>query len=74
MQQCVEAGLPEPEFEEKQGGLWLTIRQDVLTEDHLRSLGLNEREIKAVISVKEKGKITNQQYQQLNQVYLPIGL
>ena len=66
---CLEADLPEPEFEEKQSGLWLTFRKDALTEDHLcRSLGLNERQIQAVMYVKEKGKITNQGYQQLNQV------
>jgi len=29
-------------------------------------MGLNDRQIKAVIYVKEKGKITNKEYQELN--------
>lgn len=32
------------------------------------SLGLNERQIKAVLFVKEKRKITNSEYQELNNV------
>jgi len=43
LDECAAAGLPEPEFEEKTGGLWLTFRKDILTEEHLRSRGLNER-------------------------------
>jgi ATP-dependent DNA helicase RecG len=31
----------------------------------LQKLGLNERQIKAVIYVKEKGKITNKEYQEV---------
>ena len=37
VRKCAEAGLPEPEFEEKQGGLWLTLRKDVLNEGYLES-------------------------------------
>lgn len=29
-------------------------------------MGLNERQIKAVMYVKEKGKITNKEYQEIN--------
>ncbi|MCD6506889.1 putative DNA binding domain-containing protein [Candidatus Poribacteria bacterium] len=68
LDECADANLPEPEFEERMGGLWLTFRQDILTEDHLRSLGLNERQIKAVLYVKEKGSITNREYRQVNSV------
>ena len=66
--ECTAAGLPEPEFEERTGGLWLTFRQDILTEEHLRSLGLTERQIKAVLFVKERGSITNREYRQLTQL------
>ncbi|MFQ5796905.1 MAG: DeoR family transcriptional regulator [Candidatus Bipolaricaulia bacterium] len=59
------AGLPEPEFREEQGALWLTFHKDILTEEHLRSLGLNERQIKAVLYVKEQGSITNREYRKL---------
>ncbi len=34
--------------------------------ENLRKMGLNERQIKSVIYVKEKGKITNKEYQELN--------
>lgn len=31
-------------------------------------IGINERQIKAVIFVKEKGKITNQEYRKINNI------
>ena len=65
LSECAAVGLPEPDFEERTGGLWLTFRKDILTEEHLRSLGLNERQIKAVSFVKEKGSITNREYRHL---------
>lgn len=37
--------------------------KDIYTEDYLAKLGLNERQIKAVMYVKEKGEITNKEYQ-----------
>jgi len=37
----------------------------IYTEEYLRGLGLNERQIKAVMHVKEKRRITNKEYQQL---------
>ena len=59
---CREAGLHEPVFEEYQG-FRVTFRKGVFNEEYLRGLGLNERQIKAVLYVKEKGKITNKEYQ-----------
>jgi ATP-dependent DNA helicase RecG len=66
LDECAAAGLPEPDFEEDMGFLWLTFRKDILTEEQLRSLGLNERQIKAVLYAKEKGKITNREYREVN--------
>ena len=37
-----------------------------LHEPTLKKLGLNERQIKAVMYVKQKDKITNKEYQQIN--------
>jgi ATP-dependent DNA helicase RecG len=71
VRECLSAGLPEPQFEEKQGGLWLTVQRHLMTESHLRTLGLNERQIAAVRYVREKGKITNGEYQKLNHVSKP---
>ncbi|WP_240913588.1 DeoR family transcriptional regulator [Thermococcus sp. JdF3] len=41
------------------------MRKDIYTRDYLRKLGLNERQIKAVLYVKENGKIGNKEYQEL---------
>ena len=37
-----------------------------ILEEKLRKIGLNERQIKAIKYVKERGKITNREYQELN--------
>jgi ATP-dependent DNA helicase RecG len=65
LRECKAAGLPEPEFEEKQGGLWLALRTNKLSEAYLRKLGLNDRQMAAIQYVKEKGKITNKEYRTL---------
>ena len=65
---CKEAGLPEPELTERDGGFLVTLFKDNLTEEQLVKLGLNARQIKAVQYVKEKGRITNKEYQEINEV------
>ena len=62
------AGLPEPEFKEELGGFSVYLRKDKYTEEYLRKIGLSERQIKAVMYVKEKGKITNREYRTINAV------
>lgn len=66
--ECKKAGLPEPEFKEEFGGFSVCFSKDIYTEEKLGKMGLNERQIKAVIYVKEKGRITNKEYQGLNNV------
>jgi ATP-dependent DNA helicase RecG len=63
---CKAAGLPTPEMNEKEGGFIVTLFKDIYSEEELKKLGLNERQIKAVLYVKEKGKITNSEYQEIN--------
>ena len=41
----------------------MRFRKDIFTEKYLEKLGLNERQLKAVMFVKAKGKITNKEYQ-----------
>jgi ATP-dependent DNA helicase RecG len=65
---CKVAGLPTPELNEKEGGFIVTLSKDRFTEEELRKLGLNARQIKAVLYVKEKGRITNKEYQEINQI------
>ena len=62
---CKEAGVPEPVFEEYQG-FRVIFRKGIFNEEYLRRLGLNERQIKAVLYVKENGKITNKEYQEVS--------
>ncbi len=71
--QCVEAGLPTPIFNVEGNDFWTIFRKDRYNEQSLRELGLNERQIKAVLYVKEKGKITNKEYQELNSVAKPTA-
>ncbi len=68
MDSLKEANLPEPEFKEEFAGFSLYLRKDYYTEERLKEMGLNDRQIKAVIYVKENGKITNKEYQELNGV------
>ncbi len=63
---CKEAELPEPEMQEQDGGFSITLFKNNLTQEQLIKLGLNDRQVKAVIFVKEKGKITNKEYQEMN--------
>jgi ATP-dependent DNA helicase RecG len=62
---CKEAELPEPEMQEQDGGFSITLFKNNLTQEHLAKLGLNDRQVKAVLFVKEKGKISNADYQEL---------
>jgi ATP-dependent DNA helicase RecG len=65
---CREANLPEPDFEQR-GGQWVvTIWRDWLTDEVLSGLGLNKRQMEAVIHVKRVGQIANSEYQQLTGV------
>lgn len=65
---CQEQGLPQPEFQNWQGGVRVVFSQDPYTPERLRGMGLNERQIQAVLYVKERGSITNKEYQQLTGV------
>jgi hypothetical protein len=47
--------------------------KDIYTEEVLKKTGLNERQIKTVIFVKEKGKITNKEYQKITGVSKPTA-
>lgn len=66
-EQCAAAGLPQPLYYYESSGFWVVFRKDTLNEEDLRSKGLNERQIKAVLFVKEKGRITNKEYQVINE-------
>lgn len=63
---CIEAGLPKPEFDYQGSGMWVVFQKDIYNAEHLQKLGLNDRQVKAVLYAKEYGSITNFIYQKLN--------
>ena len=68
VENCMEQGLPEPDFVEEYGVMTVTFYKDKLNKENLKKLGLNDRQIKAVLFVKGKGKITNKNIQELFKV------
>ena len=60
-----KARLPRPEFREAFGGFQVVFYRDWLTEERLRKLGLNGRQVRAVLYVKERGSITNRDYREM---------
>ena len=62
---CREAGLPEPDFEQRAGQWVVTLWRDWLTEDIIAKLDINDRQKEAVNYLKIHGKISNKEYQQV---------
>ena len=65
-EQCQKHGLPTPEFKNEGSDFWVIFKKDIFNANDLEKLKLNERQIRAVLYVKEKKKITNKEYQILN--------
>lgn len=68
IEQCKEHGLPKPEFENSGKDFWVIFRKDIYNEISLKKLGINERQIKAVLYTKENNRISNKEYQSINNV------
>jgi predicted HTH transcriptional regulator len=65
IEQCSAAGLPEPDFEQRQGSFVNTLWRDWLTKEVLAGYNLNARQKKAVNHAKVTGRINNAQYRDL---------
>jgi ATP-dependent DNA helicase RecG len=65
IEECRVNGLPEPVFEEQGGGVRVVFRKDIFSHEVLVRHGLAERQIKAVLHVKARQRITNSEYQQI---------
>lgn len=63
---CLEAKIPLPQLSCKGNDFWTVFRKDIYNKEDLSKLGLSDRQIKAVLYVKEHGKITNGEYQRIN--------
>jgi len=66
IKECKQAGIPEPVFSYDSSDISVEFRKDIYNEKYLQSLDLNERQVKALLFTKDKGKITNSEYQTLN--------
>jgi len=60
---CRAAGLPEPDYELRQGSFVLTIWKDWLTNEALVKLNLNERQLKAIPGIRKQPHFSNSDYQ-----------
>ncbi|TAH26910.1 MAG: transcriptional regulator [Cytophagales bacterium] len=68
IRECKQAGIPEPVFIFDSSDISVEFSKDIYNEKYLQSLNLNDRQIRAVLFAKEKGKLTNSDYQTLNDV------
>lgn len=68
VRECIAAGLPQPVYSYDFGGVFIEFRKDIYHEEYLKSLGLNERQLKAVLYIKDKGSISSTVYQKLNDI------
>ena len=62
---CREAGLPEPEFEQRGGSFVITLWRDWLTDEMLSSIGLNERQLKVIGFLKSEGSLSSADFQEI---------
>jgi ATP-dependent DNA helicase RecG len=61
---CLNSGLPKPLFYYRASGFWVEFRKDIYNYDALKELGLNERQIDALLFFREKGEVTSSEYAQ----------
>lgn len=59
---CIEAKIPVPQFSCKGNDFWTVFRKDIYNKEDLSKLGLNDRQIDALLFFKSKGEITSSEY------------
>jgi ATP-dependent DNA helicase RecG len=62
---CLAAGLPEPEFDSRPDAFRVAFRKSVPVEERVADLGLSDRQLRAVHRVVERGRITRREYERL---------
>ena len=65
VEQCQKFGLPEPDFEQSENTIIVTLYKNMLSEECLDKLRLNRRQKKTIQKLKETGSINNRQYRNL---------
>ena len=62
---CRKAGLPDPRFDPAENRFRVTIWRNWLTDDRIKSLDLNDRQVQAIKFLKTERHISNAEYQKL---------
>ncbi|MFZ6665215.1 ATP-binding protein [Peijinzhouia sedimentorum] len=73
MNYCQEAKIPMPIYLFEASDFLVEFRKDIYNEEYLSGLGLNERQIKAVLYLRENSFITNSIYQKINETKQTIS-
>lgn len=63
MNYCLESGIPVPNYSFEGSDFLVEFRKDIYHEEYLIDLGLNERQIEALLFFKSSRVITNSEYQ-----------
>lgn len=63
MNYCLEVGIPAPNYSFEGSDFLVEFRKDIYHEEYLIELGLNERQIEALLFFKFLGVITSSEYQ-----------
>jgi len=58
IENCKKQGLPEPDFIEEYGVMKVVFYKDIYTEENLKKMGLNERQIKIIKYIKEHKSVS----------------
>ncbi|MDX5438729.1 MAG: putative DNA binding domain-containing protein [Pontibacter sp.] len=64
MEECQRLGLPEPDITTIGGGVSVTLFKDIYAEEQLKGMGLNERQVEALLLWKNDGRIQNSKYKE----------
>ena len=67
IEECKNAGMPEPVLKEFQGGFLSKISKNKFSKEQIDKLNLNERQVKAIEFVRVNNKITNSEYREINE-------
>ncbi len=62
---CRAQGMPGPEFTSRPRRFEAVFNADPYTEERLRGMGLNDRQVRAVALLKKRGAISNRDYREL---------
>lgn len=65
IEECRKTGIPEPQFESRGSSFRVVFRKAIPVEQRFMQAGLNERQVKALSLVAERGQITLAEYAQL---------